>query len=121
MKKTLIVTFLVVAGLAHAGHPRCVGSYESAKCEAFEADLAKESPAQRHANAARLEVERDTAMKVVQARQVYQYDYNSKQKVIGQSEATDTAEVNSMAWRIVQFILSVGFIFGIGFKLANKI
>ena len=65
MKKTLIVALMMFAGSAYAGHPRCVGSYEPAKCEALEAKLASETPEQKKARIASLESNRKAAMKEV--------------------------------------------------------
>jgi adenine-specific DNA glycosylase len=63
MKKTLLVALMMAAGIAQAGSPRCAGSYEPAKCEAFEAKLAAETPEQRKAAAQKLEADRVAAMK----------------------------------------------------------
>jgi hypothetical protein len=65
MKKTLIVALMMVAGIAQAGHPRCAGSYEPAKCEALEAKLAAETPEQRKASAQKLDASRQASMKEV--------------------------------------------------------
>ena len=65
MKKVLIVALMVMAGSSYAGHPRCAGSYEPAKCEALEAKLAAETPEQRKARTASLEASRQAAMKEV--------------------------------------------------------
>ena len=65
MKKTIILSLAFFAGIAYAGHPRCVGSYEPAKCEAAEAQLAAETPEQKKERAKRLESNRQAALKEV--------------------------------------------------------
>ena len=65
MKKLLAVALMLGAGSVYAGHPRCIGSYEPAKCEAIEAKLAAETPEERKARAASLEANRQAAMKEV--------------------------------------------------------
>jgi hypothetical protein len=67
MKKTLIVALMMVAGYAYAGHPRCAGSYEPAKCEALEAKLAAQTPEQRKAAAQKLDAERQASMSIARS------------------------------------------------------
>ena len=67
MKKILIVGLMMVASSAMAGHPRCAGSYEPAKCEAAEAQLAAETPAQRKERAKSLNDSRDAALAIARS------------------------------------------------------
>ena len=86
MKKTLIVALMMIAGIAQAGHPRCAGSYEPAKCEALEAKLAAETPEQRKASAQKLDASRQASMKeahsLPSSYNGTQYTSNSTQKSI---------------------------------------
>ena len=63
MKKAIVVALMMASGVAFAGSPRCAGSYEPAKCEALEAKLAAETPAQKQERIAKLEASRQSSMK----------------------------------------------------------
>ena len=57
--KLVLALLLALASLnAVAGHPKCAGSSEPEKCEAFQAQLSAETPAEKAARTKRLEASR---------------------------------------------------------------
>ena len=67
MKLVFALLLTLTLMKAVAGHPKCAGSSEQEKCEAFQAQLAAETPAEKSARVKKLEAGRlATAAKVSQ-------------------------------------------------------
>lgn len=65
MKLVLALLFALTSMSSFAGHPKCAGSSEPEKCEAFQAQLGTETPVEKAARTKRLEDSRvATAAKV---------------------------------------------------------
>ena len=114
MKKVLIASLIVVVGSAYAGHPRCAGSYEPAKCEALEAKLAAETPEQRKARAVSLESNRQASMKEVvtnpaTARGSATASGSSKQSFASKSDCMDRYRWDTTAVNTSRLVVSMHF------------
>ena len=69
MKSVLALLLTLASMNAFAGHPKCAGSSEPEKCEAFQAQLTAETPTEKAARTKRLEASRlATAAKVSNCR-----------------------------------------------------
>lgn len=62
MKRLFILWAVLVSTVALAGHPRCAGSTEPAKCEKLQAEIDSETPEAKKARQAKLDIERRAAI-----------------------------------------------------------
>lgn len=70
MKTLCAVAFALSATATLAGHPRCAGSVEPAKCEKLQAEIDAETPEARKARQAKLENDQKSAAAAAHAQPV---------------------------------------------------